>query len=431
MPTLGFQFEGSELYCEDVRLSEVAERVGTPCYVYSGGAIARNYRAYDQGLAGVPHEIHYSVKANSSLGVLALLAAEGAGFDIVSGGELYRVIQAGGDPAKVVFSGVGKTLAEIEYALASGVGFYNCESEPELALLAEIAKKLGRTPRAGLRVNPDIDAETHPYIATGMYNHKFGVEIAEAEKIYLSYASNPHLKLEGVSCHIGSQIFDTEPFLKALGAVIWLAGRLQDAGLAIRYFDLGGGLAVSYRGDQATPSVEAHVKKIAGMLKGTEMRLMLEPGRSIVAQAGILLTRVLYRKSRSGKEFVIVDAAMNDLIRPSLYQSHHEIIPVEKREGEEIVADVVGPVCETGDFLALGRQMRELAPGDLLAICTTGAYGFVLASNYNSRPRPAEVLVQGGEFEVIRQRESYEDLIRGEKAVWPAETPQKKSGVAS
>jgi len=414
MPTLGFNYREDELLCEDVSLSAIAEQVGTPSYVYSGSAIVSNYRAYDRSLKDIPHEVHYAVKANSSLGILSLLAAEGAGFDIVSGGELYRVIEAGGDPSKVVFSGVGKTLSEIDYALGSGVGYFNCESEPELALLAEIAKQHGVRPAAALRVNPDIDAETHPYIATGLHEHKFGVGLNEAFAIYRKFASNPHLSLEGVSCHIGSQIFDSGPFLKALEALLDLSEGLLKAAVRIRYLDLGGGLAVSYRDSEITPSVEEHARALASVLQGKDLKLMLEPGRSIVGQAGVLLSRVLYRKRTGKKEFVIVDTAMNDLIRPSLYQSHHEIIPLRKRSGSPIVADVVGPVCETGDFLARDREMNDAEPGDLLAICTSGAYGFVQASNYNSRPRPPEVLVQGSDFQVIRRRETYEDLIRGE-----------------
>ena len=416
MPTLGFNYREDDLHCEDVSLAAIAEQAGTPSYVYSGSAILSNYRAYDRSLQDIPHEVHYAVKANSSLGILSLLAAEGAGFDIVSGGELYRVIEAGGDPSKVVFSGVGKTGAEIDYALESGVGYFNCESEPELARLAEIAERRGVRPIAALRVNPDIDAETHPYIATGLHEHKFGLGLDESFAIYRKFASNPHLSLEGVSCHIGSQIFDSEPFFRALETLVELAKRLSDVGVRIRHVDLGGGLAVSYNESEKTPSVEDHAKALAGLLQGKDLRLMLEPGRSIVGQAGVLLTKVLYRKRTGKKEFVIVDAAMNDLIRPSLYQSHHEVIPLLKRLGSAIVADVVGPVCETGDFLARGREMADAQPGDLLAVCTAGAYGFVQASNYNSRPRPPEILVQGSSFQVIRRRETYEDLVRGETA---------------
>jgi diaminopimelate decarboxylase len=402
------------LHAEGVPLSAIAAAAGTPSYVYSAAAIIANYRAYDTALAHVPHQIHYAVKANASLGILSLLARAGAGFDIVSGGELFRVLKAGGNPGKVVFSGVGKTEAEIDYALREGIGFFNCESEAELRLLDEAAARLGRHPSVALRVNPDIDAVTHPYIATGLEDHKFGIPIGRAEQVYSEAGRLAHIRLEGVSCHIGSQIFDTAVFLEALEAVISLAERLRARGLAISHLDLGGGLAVGYRSEDATPSIEAYAQSLAGALEGKGLRLMLEPGRSIVGQAGVLLAKVLYRKRTARKEFVVIDAAMNDLIRPALYQSHHEILPVCRKETAEIVADVVGPVCETGDFLARGRKMSDAAPGDLLAICTAGAYGFVLASNYNARPRPAEVMVHGDQFHIIRRRETYEDLVRGE-----------------
>ena len=416
MPRLGFEYRQQQLYCEEVSLADLARDLSTPCYVYSASSIVANYRAYSTALSR-PHEIHYSVKANSSLGILALLAREGSGFDIVSGGELFRVLQAGGDASKVVFSGVGKTGEEIEDALRAKIGFFNCESEAELLLLNELAERLDARPRAALRVNPDIDAATHPYIATGLREHKFGVEIEQAKGIYERHASLSHVRLEGVSCHIGSQIFDTGAFLEALDKVIALALDLKKRGFNIRYLDLGGGLAVAYREQDASPSVGDYASALAAALEGKDLTLLLEPGRSIVGQAGVLLTRVLYRKRTGSKEFVIVDAAMNDLIRPALYQSHHEIIPVVRPSGRAVVrADVVGPVCETGDFLARDREMEDVEPGELLAVCTAGAYGFVLSSNYNSRPRPPEVLVEQDRFQVIRERETYEDLIRGERA---------------
>jgi diaminopimelate decarboxylase len=414
MPVAGFQYQDCALHAEEVPLSAIAAAVGTPAYVYSAGVITANYRAYGAALANLPHEIHYAVKANSSLGILNLLARQGSGFDIVSAGELFRVIKAGGDPAKVVFSGVGKTAEEIGFALREGIGFFNCESEAELRLLDEAAASLGKRPSVALRVNPDIDAATHPYIATGLEDHKFGIPIGRAEQIYLDAAQLANIRLEGVSCHIGSQIFDTAVFLEALKTVVALAERLRSRGFPIAHLDLGGGLAVGYRSEDVTPSIESYGQSLAAALEGKNLRLMLEPGRSIVGQAGVLLTKVLYRKRTGRKEFIVVDAAMNDLLRPALYQAHHEIIPVCRKEGAQIVADVVGPVCETGDFLARGREMRDAAPGELLAICTAGAYGFVLASNYNARPRPPEVLVERGQFHIIRRRETYEDLIRGE-----------------
>ena len=414
MLTKKIRYRSNELHCEDIPLANLAEEVGTPCYVYSENAIVENYRAYSTPKKGVNHEIRYSVKANSSLGVLALLAREGSGFDIVSGGELFRVLRAGGDPAKIVFSGVGKTREEIEYALECGVGMFNCESEAEANMLAAAAKQLGKHPKVGLRVNPDINIDTHPYIATGMQEHKFGVPVKEAEKIYSKLANNNHLTLVGISCHIGSQIFENNPFLKALEEITLLAKKLQKKGIEISHLDLGGGLAVAYRSEETQPLIKQYIKRLANQLYDTGLHLVLEPGRSIVGPAGVLLTRVLYRKRNGEKEFVVVDAAMNDLIRPSLYNAHHEIIPLTRTERPKIVAEIVGPICETGDFLARGREVADIKPDELLAICTTGAYGFVLSSNYNARPRPAEVLVQGKNFKLIRGREKYDDLIRGE-----------------
>lgn len=395
-------------------MSEVAQRFGTPCYVYSTETIATNYRAYRDALGHLPHEVHYSVKANGSLGILSLLANLGAGFDIVSGGELFRVLKAGGDPAKVVFSGVGKTAAELEYALRSGIGSFNCESQEEVELLDKIAGQLEARPVVALRVNPDISTETHPYIATGLRDHKFGIPFKAAERIYSDAERFPHLRFESISCHIGSQIFDTGVFFEVLEKVMALVERLRGAGVFICQLDLGGGLGVSYRRDENAPSIAEYAAGLANAVEGKDLRLLIEPGRSIVGPAGILLTQVVYRKIAESKEFIVVDAAMNDLIRPALYQSHHEIIPVVDRNLEVLNADVVGPVCETGDFLARDRRMPTVDTGDLLAVCTAGAYGFVQASNYNARPRAAEVLVEGSKAKLIRERESYEDLIRGE-----------------
>ena len=392
----------------------MAKRFGTPCYVYSANTITANYGAYGQALGDLPHDIYYAVKANSSLGVLSLLARQGAGFDIVSGGELFRVLKAGGDPAKVVFSGVGKTAEEMKYALRSGIGSFNCESKGEVALLNETAGQLDMRPIVALRVNPDVSAETHPYIATGLRDHKFGIPFEAAERLYLDATRFPHLRFESISCHIGSQIFDTGAFFDALDKVMGLVKRLRDTGASIRQLDLGGGLGIAYRYDENAPTIAEYAAGLADRLRGKDLQLMLEPGRSIVGQAGVLLTEVIYRKPVESKEFIIVDAAMNDLIRPALYQSHHEVIPVVRGDAETITADVVGPVCETGDFLARDREMPAANPGDLLAVCTAGADGFVQASNYNSRPRAPEVLVDGGDTTLIRERESYEDLIRGE-----------------
>ncbi len=416
LPLSGFERAAGALYCEQAPLAAIAAGAGTPCYVYSSAAIRRNYRAYDEALGGLPHAVHYAVKANSCLAVLSLLAKEGAGFDIVSGGELFRVLEAGGDPGRVVFSGVGKTRDEIAYALDAGVGAFNCESDQELQILRDIAEEKGAAPSVAVRVNPDISAATHPYIATGMSDHKFGVNLATAEGLYRRAAELAPLRLEGVSCHIGSQIFDTRAFFDALERLLALIDRLGETGLAIRKLDLGGGLGVAYREGESTPSVADYASQLARALDGRDLELSIEPGRSIVGQAGVLLSRVLYRKRGASKVFVIVDAAMNDLIRPALYQSHHEIVPVVDHARALIRADVVGPVCESGDFLARDREMADLAPGDLVAVATAGAYGFVQASNYNSRPRPAEVLVDGAEWRVVRERETYRDLIRGESA---------------
>jgi diaminopimelate decarboxylase len=409
-----FSYSQNDLYADESSLADIAAAVGTPAYVYSAAAIAKNYQSYDDSLAPLPHLVCYAIKANSAQAILALLARQGAGFDIVSGGELYRVLQAGGDPQKVVFSGVGKTADEVDYALRSGIHGFNCESEAELMLIDALAARHGSKAAVALRVNPDVDAATHPYISTGLREHKFGIDIAEAESVYHRARSLAHLDLRGVSCHIGSQLLDTNPILDAVDKVLLLISRLRACGHDIREIDLGGGLGVAYRSSDEAPEIRGFMEKLRDRLAPAGLKVMVEPGRSIVGPAGVLLTRVLYRKKTANKEFVVVDAAMNDLIRPSLYQSHHEIIPLRKSDRPEILADVVGPVCESGDFLARNRKLANVAPGDYLAVCTAGAYGFVLSSNYNSRPRPPEVIVEDDKFRVIRQRESYEDLVRGE-----------------
>jgi diaminopimelate decarboxylase len=410
-----FCYSQNDLYCEAIALADIAEKVGTPAYVYSSQAILNNFRAYDESLEGLPHTICYAVKANSNLGVLALLAKAGSGFDIVSGGELFRVLKAGGDASKVVFSGVGKTAGEVSYALSSGIRSFNCESEAELSLLDALAARQGVQAGFSVRVNPDVDAATHPYISTGLSDHKFGIDIAEAEPVYERALRLGHLRAEGVSCHIGSQLLDTRPILDALDRVLSLARRLRNAGHAIRHVDIGGGLGVAYRAGEQAPAIAGFIEELRARFQDNGLEIMLEPGRSIVGPAGVLLTRVLYRKTTARKEFVVVDAAMNDLIRPSLYQSHHEIIPLRKNDRPPVLADVVGPVCETADFLARERKLANVAPGDYLAVCTAGAYGFVAASNYNSRPRPPEVLVEHDSFRIVRSREKYEDLVRGEQ----------------
>jgi diaminopimelate decarboxylase len=411
-----FCYSNGRLYCEQVDLDAVARTAGTPCYVYSAQSILDAYRSYDDAFGDMPHMICYSVKANSTLGVLSLLARAGCGFDIVSGGELYRVLQAGGDPSRVVFSGVGKTAAEMEMALSNGICNFNCESEAELVELDAIAGKLGVAARFSLRVNPDVDAVTHPYISTGLRDHKFGIHIAEAPAVYRRAKAFRHLRASGVDCHIGSQIIDYSSILEAAGKVLALIETLRAEGHAIDHVDLGGGLGIAYRSADSAPGIHDFVSALRTLIGRDALTVVVEPGRSIVGPAGVLLTRVLYRKKTPSKEFVIVDAAMNDLIRPALYRAHHDILPLNHTpDGAAIVADVVGPICETGDFLARDRKLADVQPGEYVAIASAGAYGFVQSSNYNSRPRAPEVLVEGSRWRTIRERESYKDLIRGEK----------------
>jgi diaminopimelate decarboxylase len=368
----------------------------------------------------MPHLVCYSVKANSTLAVLSLLARAGCGFDIVSGGELYRVLKAGGDPSRVVFSGVGKTAPEMEFALANGILNFNCESEAELAELDAIAAKLDLTAGFSMRVNPDVDAATHPYISTGLRDHKFGIGIAEAPAVYHRAKAFRHLRARGVDCHIGSQIVDYSSILEAAGKVAALIEILRRDGHGIDHVDLGGGLGIAYRPGDSAPDIRDFVAALRASLPNAGLTIVVEPGRSIVGNAGVLLTRVLNRKKTPSKEFVIVDAAMNDLIRPALYRAHHDILPLHQAPAaplvatERVVADVVGPVCETGDFLARDRELPDVQPDDYLAVLSAGAYGFVQSSNYNSRPRAPEVLVEGTRWRIVRERESYEDLIRGE-----------------
>ncbi len=422
-----FSYRDDQLFCDGVSLAQIASECGTPVYVYSRRTILERFRAYDSAFCDLPHTVCYAVKANSNVHLLALLARAGAGFDIVSGGELFRVLQAGGDPQKVVFSGVGKTTDEIEYALDAGIFSFNCESEAEIDVINAVARQRGQCARIAVRVNPDVDASTHPYISTGLREHKFGIDISEVEPLYARVRAFRGIAPEGVSCHIGSQLLDTRPMLDAVRKMLDLVDRLRAAGIPIRHIDLGGGLGVPYRKEDEGPRIEQFVSEVRALAGGRDLRVMIEPGRSIVAEAGVLLTRVLYRKRNGDKEFIIVDAAMNDLLRPALYQSHHEVIPVRKQARDMIRADVVGPVCETGDFLARNREMPDMRPGDLLAICTAGAYGFVQASNYNSRPRPAEILVDGATWRVVRRRETFEDLVRPElvesNAAGPATAP--------
>jgi diaminopimelate decarboxylase len=410
-----FEYREHTLHCDGVSLAELAAKAGTPCYVYSASAIAENFRAYDEAFGDLPHSVCYAVKANGNLSVLRLLAVAGAGFDIVSGGELFRVLKAGGDPSKIVFSGVGKTAAEVDEALIAGIFAFNCESEPELALIDALAHRRRVKARVALRVNPDVGADTHQYISTGRLTHKFGIGISDAEAVYERARQHPNLLIEGVSCHIGSQLLDHRPVMEAADRVLELIEKLRAKGFDIKYVDLGGGLGVAYRPEETAPAIREFVLQLKARVEGRRLHVMVEPGRSIVAAAGVLLTKALYRKKTGDKEFVIVDAAMNDLIRPALYSAYHEIVPLRQRGAATLRADIVGPVCETGDFLARDRDLPEVLPGDLLAVKTAGAYGFVQSSTYNARRRPAEILVEGDTWRVIRRRETYDDLIRGEE----------------
>jgi len=410
-----FRYLQGQLFCEQVALKALAAQHGTPAYIYSKNMILERWNEYQQALTGIPSRVCFAVKANSNLAVLATLARAGAGFDIVSGGELHRVLKAGGTAGSVVFSGVGKTATEIAFALDQGIHSFNCESEAEIQLISQIASAKQKKASIAIRVNPDVNAQTHPYISTGLREHKFGVDINAAEEIYRRAAQLPGITAEGVSCHIGSQLLEIDPLLEAADKTLALVARLRSAGLPIRFLDLGGGLGVQYRPHEKKASISEFAARLRPKLESLNLTLMLEPGRSIVAEAGILLTQVLLIKQNGAKTFVIVDGAMNDLIRPALYQAHHEITPVVEIPNElSMTADVVGPVCETGDFFARDRRLPALKPGDLIALRTAGAYGFVLSSNYNSRPRPCELLIDGRRVHVARTRESFDDLIRGE-----------------
>ena len=408
---------GAPLSCGKVSLESLARRFGTPLYVYSADQIVERLGLFQQALKGRDHLVCYAVKANSALAILKLLAAHGAGFDIVSGGELERVL-AGAPEAvgRVVFSGVGKTAAEIDLALKAGILEFNVESEAELALLAARAKKLKTKARFALRVNPDVFADTHPYISTGLREHKFGIDIRQAARIYKSVAGNRWLEAHGVSVHIGSQIRSAAPFGAAMVRVSRLVGELRGGGIVLKSIDAGGGLGIDYHGGafDAAAKVQEYAAAIGEALAGFEGRLMLEPGRFLVAQAGALVARALQVKRNGKKTFVITDAAMNDLIRPALYQAHHEIVPVRRRAGRPRTVDVVGPVCETGDFFARDRKLGPVEPGDLVALLDAGAYGMAQSSNYNTRPRAAEVLVEGGKARLIRRRETVADLLAPE-----------------
>jgi diaminopimelate decarboxylase len=408
-----FRFEQDELYCEKVPLRKLAEQEGTPCYVYSHATLKHHFTVFDEAFSAVPHLTCFAMKANSNLALLNLFGSLGGGVDIVSGGELFRARKAGIPADRIVYSGVGKTLQEIDYALHEGILMFNIESPPELEAINARAGELGKKARIALRVNPDVDPKTHPYISTGMSKNKFGIDIEGAVRAYERAMQLDHVEVVGVDCHIGSQLTELSPFVDALRRLRALIGRLEEMGVPVKYLDLGGGLGIVYD-QESPPHPHEYASAILSELQGLSCTLIFEPGRVIVGNAGILLTRVLYTKKSASKRFVIVDAGMNDLVRPSLYGSYHQILPVQKSDREMQVVDVVGPICESGDFLARERGLPMVQSGDFLAVMSAGAYGFTMSSNYNSRPRAAEIMVKDDQSYVIRKRESHEDLIRGE-----------------
>jgi len=426
----GFSYKNGSLSCEDVQLSTLAEEYGTPLYVYSAGTIVDHFQRLDKAMEGVDHEVAYAVKANSNLSVLRLLATHGAGFDIVSGGELFRVIKAGGDPAHCTFAGVGKTREEIVYALEQGIYSFNVESEEELRYLNEVAGELNLIAPAAVRVNPNVDAKTHKYISTGKSENKFGVDFEAISGLYARAAAElPNIRLRGLQMHIGSQLTSISPFIEAVEKVIPLVLELK-AKYGIEFWSIGGGIGIIYKDSLESGSVdwwaaqpeeerpltiERYGKELVPRLKDLGLKILLEPGRYIVGNAGVLITKCLYEKKGSAKTFKIVDAGMNDLIRPALYEGHHEIVPLnEPASAERVKVDVVGPICESGDFFCQDRELPDFNPGDHIALMSAGAYGFAMASNYNSRPLPAEILVEGGTATVIRKRQTLEDVIEGE-----------------
>jgi diaminopimelate decarboxylase len=425
----GFAYKNGSLFCENVDLQELADTHGTPLYVYSANTILDHYRRLDAALAGIDHEVAYAVKANSNLSVLRLLAKEGAGFDIVSGGELYRVIKAGGDPAHCTFAGVGKTRAEIEYALQQGIYSFNVESEEELRYLDKVAGELGVIAPAAVRVNPNVDAKTHKYISTGKSENKFGVDFGAIENLYERASKELKIiKLRGLQMHIGSQLTSVDPFVEAVKKVAPLVTKLKEA-YGIEFWSIGGGIGIVYReslesgaqdwwdhkaDDERPLTIEQYGASIVPLIKDLGLKILLEPGRYIVGNAGVLLTKCLYEKKGTAKTFKIVDAGMNDLIRPALYEGHHEIVPLKEPNEERLKVDVVGPICESGDFFCQDRELPDFQPGETVALMSAGAYGFVMASNYNTRPLPAEILVDGDGSKVIRKRQTLDDLLAGE-----------------
>ena len=408
-----FHYRDDELYCEEVPVREIAQAVGTPCYVCSCATLQHHFSVFDNAFRGIPHLTCYSVKANSNLAVLGLFACMGGGADIVSGGELFRARRAGIPADRIVYSGVGKTQEEIDYALRENILMFNIESAQELEAIHRRAAAMKCTARIALRVNPDVDPKTHPYVSTGLKKSKFGIDVEQAFQAYGRARNLEHIEISGIDCHIGSQLTEVSPFVETLNRLKLLIRRLGEIGINIRYLDLGGGLGIPYH-EEAPPHPREYAKAVIEELRDLPWTLILEPGRVLVGNAGVLLTKVLYTKKTSSKEFVIVDAGMNDLIRPSLYGSYHGIQPVEKKQRETRVVDVVGPICESGDFFARDRDLPEMRSGEYFAVMSAGAYGFSMASNYNSRVRAPEVLVKDVRFYVTRKRESMEDLIRGE-----------------
>src|SRR4030043_687447 len=409
-----FEYKNHQLHCEGIPIQQIAEKVGTPFYLYSYQTLVRHFTVFDEAFKGIPHLICYSAKANSNLALLRLFVNLGGGVDIVLGGELYRALKGGADPKKIVFCGVRKREDEIEYALDTGILMFNVESPQELQTINRVAGRIGKKAPIAIRVNPDIDPKTHPYISPGLKKNKFGIDILRAPMAYRLASQLPNLKIVGIDCHLGSQIIEAEPFMEGLRKLKSLVEDLRNEGMKIQYLDLGGGLGITYE-DEEPPHPVEYASNILEEIRGFGCTLILEPGRVIVGNAGILVSRVLYTKENEEKRFVIVDAGMNDLVRPSYYGSYHHILPVNEEKREEIVADVVGPLCESSDFLAKGRRIPRLEAGELIAVMSAGAYGFSMSTNYNSRPRVAEVLVRDDQMFVIRQREEYEDLVRGER----------------
>lgn len=410
-----FDYRNGELFVEEVPLQQIAEKFGTPCYVYSQSVLTNAYRQFDAAFEKRDHLICYAVKANSNIAILNLLAQFGSGFDIVSGGELQRVIKAGGDAQKIIFSGVGKNANEMRMALNLNILCFNVESEIELMTLNHVAKSMGKIAPVSLRVNPDVDAKTHPYISTGLKENKFGIATDEAIRIYQSAQLYPHIRFTGIDCHIGSQLTLLEPFIEATEKMLQLLQGLKNQNINIEHLDLGGGLGIRYS-DEKPPSIKEYVTTLCTLTQNMKQRLVIEPGRSLVGNSGILLTRIEYLKQTAARNFAIVDAAMNDLIRPSLYDAYHDILPVKKNTVAAKSYEIVGPVCETGDFLGRDRKL-SIVNGDLLAIMSAGAYGMSMSSNYNTRSRAAEILVSGDQMHLIRQRETFDQMIAGEKII--------------